>query len=138
MSLRDWSSPYDQSIVATRAAKKKVNLTTLENVGDDDSLADFKPIDQPRPEAPQPRPDQPQPRVPEPPQVDPDPYPPLSVDVGPPPDLAEKVAYMIRLLEEQRDEKTGHVTEEIILYLFLGIFVIFIVDTFVKTGRYSR
>jgi len=55
-----------------------------------------------------------------------------------PPDLSEKLDYMIRLLEEQRDEQTGHMTEEIILYLFLGIFIIFVLDSFVKTGRYSR
>jgi hypothetical protein len=45
---------------------------------------------------------------------------------------------MIQLLEEQKDEKTGRVTEEIILYVFLGIFVIFVLDSFVKTGKYSR
>ena len=45
---------------------------------------------------------------------------------------------MIFLLEEQRDERTGQVTEELILYLFLGIFTIFVLDTFVKTGKYSR
>ena len=53
-------------------------------------------------------------------------------------DLIEKLNYMIYLLEEQRDERTGQVTEELILYLFLGIFTIFVLDTFVKTGRYSR
>ena len=53
-------------------------------------------------------------------------------------DLIEKLNYMIFLLEEQRDERTGQVTEELILYLFLGIFTIFVLDTFVKTGRYSR
>ena len=35
---------------------------------------------------------------------------------------------MIHLLEEQKDEKTGHVIEEVILYSFLGIFIIFIVE----------
>lgn len=53
-------------------------------------------------------------------------------------ELLEKLNYMIFLLEEQRDERTGHVTEELILYLFLGIFTIFVLDTFVKTGKYSR
>jgi hypothetical protein len=46
--------------------------------------------------------------------------------------------YMIHLLEESHDERTGHVTEEVILYCFLGIFIIFIVDSFVKVGKYSR
>lgn len=53
-------------------------------------------------------------------------------------ELLERINYMIMLLEEQRDERTGQVTEELILYVFLGVFTIFVLDTFVKTGRYSR
>ena len=45
---------------------------------------------------------------------------------------------MINLLEEQKDERTGNVTEEVILYSFLGIFIIFIVDSFVRVGKYVR
>ena len=52
--------------------------------------------------------------------------------------LIEKLNYMIQLLEEQQDEKTNNVTEEVILYSFLGIFVIFIVDSFTKVGKYTR
>ena len=54
------------------------------------------------------------------------------------PVMVEKLNRLIQLLEDQRDEKTGYVTEEIILYMFLGIFVIFVLDSFVKTGKYSR
>jgi hypothetical protein len=53
-------------------------------------------------------------------------------------ELLERINYMIFLLEEQRDERTGQVTEELILYVFLGVFTIFVLDTFVKTGKYSR
>lgn len=53
-------------------------------------------------------------------------------------ELLEKLNYMIHLLEEQQDEKTGHITEEIILYSFLGIFIIFIVDSFARAGKYVR
>jgi hypothetical protein len=49
--------------------------------------------------------------------------------------LAERLDYMIHLLEKQQDEKTGRATEEMILYVFLGVFVIFVLETFVKTGR---
>lgn len=49
-----------------------------------------------------------------------------------------KLDYLIHLLEEQRDERTGHVTEEIILYSFLGVFMIFIVDSFARVGKYVR
>ena len=52
--------------------------------------------------------------------------------------LLDKLNYMIHLLEEQQNEKTNNLTEELILYIFLGIFVIFIVDSFSKVGKYTR
>jgi hypothetical protein len=52
--------------------------------------------------------------------------------------LLEKLNYMIHLLEEQQDVKTGHVMEEIILYSFLGVFMIFIVDSFARAAKYTR
>ena len=57
-----------------------------------------------------------------------------------PPDnkLMEKLNYMIHLLEENKDEKTDTVTEELILYMFLGVFVIYIVDSFARVGKYTR
>ena len=53
-------------------------------------------------------------------------------------ELIEKLNYMIHLLEEQQDEKTENVTEELILYLFLGVFVIFVVDSFARAAKYTR
>lgn len=52
--------------------------------------------------------------------------------------LIEKLNYMIELLEEQKEEKTGHISEELILYSFLGVFIIFIVDSFARAGKYVR
>jgi hypothetical protein len=52
--------------------------------------------------------------------------------------LLQKMNYMITLLEDQQDERTNNVTEEVILYSFLGIFIIFIADTFVRAGKYVR
>lgn len=52
--------------------------------------------------------------------------------------LLKKINYMINLLEEQQDERTNNVTEEVILYSFLGIFIIFIADSFAKIGKYVR
>jgi len=52
--------------------------------------------------------------------------------------LIEKLNYMINLLEEQQDKKTGSVTEEVVLYSFLGVFIIFVVDSFTKVGKYVR
>ena len=52
--------------------------------------------------------------------------------------LLQKLNYMITLLEDQQDERTNNVTEEVVLYSFLGIFIIFIADTFVRAGKYVR
>ena len=52
--------------------------------------------------------------------------------------LIKKLNYMISLLEEQQDEKTNNVTEEVVLYSFLGIFIIFVVDSFARAGKYVR
>ena len=50
----------------------------------------------------------------------------------------EKLNHIIHLLEKQQDEKTETVMEELILYLFLGVFVIFSIDSFAKVGKYTR
>jgi len=52
--------------------------------------------------------------------------------------LLQKLNYMISLLEDQQDERTDNVTEEVVLYSFLGIFIIFVADTFVRAGKYVR
>jgi hypothetical protein len=52
--------------------------------------------------------------------------------------LIEKLNYMINLLEEQQDQKTGSATEEVVLYSFLGVFIIFVVDSFARVGKYIR
>jgi hypothetical protein len=49
-----------------------------------------------------------------------------------------KLEYMIHLLEEQRDIKTGSATEDVILYSFLGVFIIFVLDAFARAGKYTR
>ncbi len=52
--------------------------------------------------------------------------------------IMEKINYMIHLLEQQHNEKTSNITEEFILYTFLGVFIIFIVDSFARVGKYVR
>jgi hypothetical protein len=52
--------------------------------------------------------------------------------------LLNKLNYMINLLEEQQDERTNNVTEEVVLYSFLGVFIIFVVDSFARVGKYVR
>jgi hypothetical protein len=52
--------------------------------------------------------------------------------------LLNKINYMINLLEDQQDERTNTVTEEVILYSFLGIFIIFVVDSFARVSKYTR
>jgi hypothetical protein len=52
--------------------------------------------------------------------------------------LIEKINYMIHLLEQQQNEKTSNITEEFILYTMLGVFVIYVVDSFARSGKYIR
>jgi hypothetical protein len=52
--------------------------------------------------------------------------------------LLKKINYMINLLEEHQDERTSNVTEEVVLYSFLGIFIIFVIDSFARAGKYVR
>jgi len=52
--------------------------------------------------------------------------------------LMKKLNYLIHLQEKQMDEKTGSATEDIIMYSFLGVFMIFIVDSFSRVGKYTR
>ena len=53
-------------------------------------------------------------------------------------DLLSKLNYIIHLLEEQQNERTNYITEELILYCFLGIFIIFIIDSFARASKYIR
>ena len=52
--------------------------------------------------------------------------------------LLKKLDYIIHLLEEQHNEKTNHITEELILYLFLGLFILFVLDSFARASKYRR
>ena len=53
-------------------------------------------------------------------------------------ELMKKLNYLIHLMEENKDEKTQNVTEELVLYMFLGVFTIFVVDSFARAGKYTR
>ena len=53
-------------------------------------------------------------------------------------ELMRKLNHIVYMLEEQQDEKTGSVTEELVLYMFLGVFVIFVVDSFSRVSKYTR
>jgi len=52
--------------------------------------------------------------------------------------LISKLDYIVHLLEEQHNEKTNYITEELILYLFLGIFILFVLDSFARASKYVR
>ena len=53
-------------------------------------------------------------------------------------ELLSKLNYIINLFEEEREIKTNKKNEEIVLYCFLGIFVIYVLDSFVSIGKYKR
>jgi hypothetical protein len=52
--------------------------------------------------------------------------------------MINKLNYIIDLLEETKDQRTNNTTEELVLYSFLGVFIIFIVDGFTRVGKYVR
>jgi hypothetical protein len=52
--------------------------------------------------------------------------------------IMDKLNFIVNLLEDQQDAKTATVTEEVVLYSFLGIFMIFVVDSFTRAGKYTR
>jgi hypothetical protein len=53
-------------------------------------------------------------------------------------EMLSKLNNIIEMFEDQKEIKTGQKNEEIILYCFLGVFVIYIMDSFVSIGKYSR
>lgn len=53
-------------------------------------------------------------------------------------ELLRKLNQIIHMLEEQQDVRSGSVNEELILYCFLGVFTIFVVDSFARAGKYIR
>ena len=52
--------------------------------------------------------------------------------------LLEKLNYAIHLLEKQQDRRTATVTEELLLYALLGMFIICVLDNFARVGKYVR
>ena len=122
--LMSWSSPFpDDSVKPIQPKKTKIiSSKQLDSVDNENTLADYTP---PTPSKP---------------IQEKNVYDMPLYETSKPKDteLLERINYMIFLLEEQRDERTGQVTEELILYVFLGVFTIFVLDTFVKTGKYSR
>jgi hypothetical protein len=73
-----------------------------------------------------------------PPSSKPYPQPQQQQPMNPDSSLNDKLNYIIHLLEESKSERTDRVMEEVVLYSFLGIFIIFIVDSFSKMGKYTR
>ena len=112
--LMNWSSPFNEE-------KTKKKITSPKQLEEVDELMDYVP-----------------PKLKQPDNVYDTPLfecPPIkNHDTN----LLDKLNYMIFLLEEQRDEKTGQITEELILYVFLGVFIIYVLDSFVRAGKYVR
>lgn len=52
--------------------------------------------------------------------------------------MMDRLGYIVHLLEQQQNEKTNNIMEEYVLYVLLGTFVIFIVDSFSRGGKYIR
>ena len=52
--------------------------------------------------------------------------------------LLDKINYMIHLLEQQQNEKTNSSLEEFVMFSMVGIFIIYVLDSFSRTARYTR
>lgn len=50
----------------------------------------------------------------------------------------EKINYIIHMLEQNKQLRTENIGEDMILYFFLGFFVLYISENFVKMGKYTR
>ena len=53
-------------------------------------------------------------------------------------ELMKKLNYLIHLMAENKDDPNKNVTEELVLYMFLGVFTIFVIDSFARAGKYTR
>lgn len=53
-------------------------------------------------------------------------------------DLVQKIDKLMEMMEEQSEIRTTKKNEEIVLYCFLGIFTIYVLDSFASIGKYSR
>ena len=53
-------------------------------------------------------------------------------------DLIKRLDKILYLLEEDKNDQNHSITEELILYVFLGVFIIYVLDSFVKAGKYVR
>ena len=53
-------------------------------------------------------------------------------------ELLQKLNYIIYTLDKQKDIKSDQKIEELLLYSFLGMFIIYVLDSFTKIGKYKR
>ena len=63
---------------------------------------------------------------------------PRVTDYASPPELLSKLNHIIQMFEEQKEIRTNQKNEEVVMYCFLGIFVIYVLDSFVYIGQYKR
>lgn len=52
--------------------------------------------------------------------------------------LLDKINYMIHLLEAQQNEKTNNTLEEFVMFSLVGVFIIYVLDSFTRSARYTR
>ena len=47
-------------------------------------------------------------------------------------DVERKLNYLIKIMEKEKSENVQYLTEEIILYGFFGVFIIYVIDSFTR------
>lgn len=53
-------------------------------------------------------------------------------------EVERKLNYLIKMMETQKNDNVQYLTEEIILYGFFGVFIIYVIDSFTRVGKYVR
>lgn len=53
-------------------------------------------------------------------------------------DVERKLNYLIKIMEKEKSGNVQYLTEEIILYGFFGVFIIYVIDSFTRVGKYVR
>lgn len=52
--------------------------------------------------------------------------------------IMDRLNHIVRLIENMEHEKTEHIMEEVVLYGLLGVFTIYVLDAFARSGKYTR
>lgn len=62
----------------------------------------------------------------------------LEKPITKPASLDNKINYILEILDQEKEIRSEQKNEEIVLFCFLGLFIIYVLDSFASIGKYSR